>query len=117
VRDAEERIRDIPEAIAAIERYLDRGRAAFGQGALLRAGLVRRLQTTGEAARALPEEVLAMASSIEWTTIIGMRNVLVYRYFNIDLDNVWGVAARDVPALKRSMERPLRRWEKLGYAG
>jgi uncharacterized protein with HEPN domain len=42
----------------------------------LQGWFVRRLQIIGDAARALPEEVRAMASDIEWTKIIGMRKVL-----------------------------------------
>jgi uncharacterized protein with HEPN domain len=116
VRDPKERIRDIPESIAAIERYLDRGRAAFEQAELLQGWFVRHLQIIGEAARALPEEVRALAPDIEWTKIIGMRNVLVHGFFDIDRDLVWDTAERDVPALKPPMERLLKRLEELRYA-
>jgi uncharacterized protein with HEPN domain len=73
------------------------------------------LQIIGEAARALPEEVRAMAPDIEWAKIIGMRNVLVHGYFDIDLDIVWNAAERDVPALKPLVERLLKRLEELEY--
>jgi uncharacterized protein with HEPN domain len=115
MRDPKERIRDILEAIAAIERYLDRGRAAFEQDELLQGWFVRHLQIIGEAARALPEEVRAMAPDIEWAKIIGMRNVLVHGYFDIDLDIVWNAAERDIPALKFPAERLLKRLEELEY--
>lgn len=105
-------MRDILEAIAAIERYLDRGRAAFEQDELLQGWFVRNLQVIGEAARGLPEEVRALAPEIEWPKIIGMRNVLVHGYFNIDLEIVWETASRDVPALKPRIEELLRRLEE-----
>jgi uncharacterized protein with HEPN domain len=117
MRDPKERIRDILEAIAAIERYLDRGRAAFEQDELLQGWFVRHLEMIGEAARALPEEVRAMAPDIEWAKIIGMRKVLVHGYFDIDLDIVWNAAERDVPALKLPVEQLLKRLEELGYGG
>ncbi|ULR39720.1 DUF86 domain-containing protein [Thermus sp. NEB1569] len=112
MRDPRERLRDILEAIAAIERYLDRGRAAFEQDELLQGWFVRNLQVIGEAARGLPEEVRALAPEIEWPKIIGMRNVLVHGYFNIDLEIVWETASRDVPALKPRIEELLRRLEE-----
>lgn len=68
----------------------------------------------GEAARALPDEVRAMAPEVEWPKVIGMRNVLVHGYFDIDLDIVWEAASRDAPALKHSIEQLLRRLEELG---
>ena len=57
MRDPKERLRDMLEAIAAIERHLDRGRAAFEQDELLQGWFVRNLQTIGEPARALPDRV------------------------------------------------------------
>ncbi len=114
MRNPKERLRDILEAIAAIERYLGRGREAFERDELLQGWFVWHLQVIGEAARALPDEVRAMAPEVEWPKVIGMRNVLVHGYFDIDLDIVWEAASRDAPALKRSIEQLLRRLEELG---
>ena len=114
MRDPKERLRDMLEAIAAIERYLDRGRAAFEQDELLQGWFVRNLQIIGEAARALPEEVRTLALDIEWPKIIGMRNVLVHGYFGIDLEVVWETASRDAPALKPRIEELLKQLEERG---
>lgn len=84
MRDPKERLRDMLEAMAAIERYLHRGKASFEHDELLQGWFVRNLQIIGEAARALPEEVRALAPEIEWPKIVGMRNVLVHGYFDID---------------------------------
>ncbi|CAF0700387.1 HepT-like ribonuclease domain-containing protein [Candidatus Methylacidithermus pantelleriae] len=73
MRDPKERLRHIPDAIAAIERYLSRGRAACEQDELLQGWFVPHLQIIGEAARALPEDVRAMAPEIEWAKMIEMR--------------------------------------------
>jgi len=100
MRDPRERLRDILDAIAAIERYLDRGRDAFEEDELLQNWFVRQLEIIGEAARAMPEEVKAMAPGIAWHKIIGMRNVLAHGYFEVDLDIVWDAVSRDVPRLR-----------------
>ncbi len=112
MRDPKERLRDMLEAIAAIERYLHRGRAAFEQDEVLQGWFVRNLQIIGEAARALPEGVRAVAPGIEWAKIIGMRNVLVHGYFYIDSDIVWEAASRDALALKPRIERLLKDLEE-----
>lgn len=65
MKDPKEQLRDMLEAIAAIERYLHRGKTAFEQDELLQNWFVRNLQIIGEAARALPEEVRALAPEIE----------------------------------------------------
>jgi uncharacterized protein with HEPN domain len=61
MRDPRERLRDILDAIAAIDRYRDRGKATFEEDELLQVWFLRHLQIIGEAARALPEDVRALA--------------------------------------------------------
>jgi uncharacterized protein with HEPN domain len=107
VRDPGERLRDILEAIAAIERYRDRDKQTFERDELLQTWFLRHLQIIGEAARALPVDVRALAPEIPWPKIIGMRNILVHGYFEIDTEIVWDAAMRDVPALKPAVERLL----------
>jgi len=112
LREPRERLLDILEAISAIERYLDRGKAAFEQDELLQAWFVRNLQIIGEAARALPDEVRALAPDIPWPKIIGMRNVLVHGYFEIDTGIVWEAANRDVLAIKPRVDKLVRRLKR-----
>ena len=112
MRDPTERLRDILEAVAAVERYLDRGKLAFERDELLQGWFVRNLQIIGEAARALPQEIRAMAPEVPWPKIIGMRNVLVQGYFEIDVDIVWEAATRDLPLLRPAMEALLRKLEE-----
>ena len=112
MRDAAERLRDILEAIAAINRYGNRDKKAFEGDELLQGWFLRHLQIIGEAARALPQDVRALAPDVPWQKIIGMRNVLVHGYFEIDTDIVWDAATRDIPALMPSIERLLTTLEQ-----
>jgi uncharacterized protein with HEPN domain len=107
LRDPAERLRDILEAIAAIERYSNCEKKGFERDELLQAWFVRNLQIIGEAAKGIPEEIRALAPEIPWHQIAGMRNVLVHGYFEIDTDLVWDAATRDVPALKPAIEQML----------
>lgn len=111
MRDPAERLRDMLDAIAAIERYLHRGKEELERDELLQCWFVHHLQILGEAARALPPEVRALAPEVEWHKIIGMRNVLVHGYFTIDPEIVWETASQDVPRLKPALEKLLKRLE------
>ncbi|MCF7936453.1 MAG: DUF86 domain-containing protein [Synergistales bacterium] len=104
MREPAERLRDILESIAAIERYLHCGRQRFDGDELLQGWFVWHLQIIGEAVRALPQEVRDRAPDIDWNRIIGMRNVLVHGYFGIDTEIVWITASRDLPVLKTQIE-------------
>jgi uncharacterized protein with HEPN domain len=75
---------------------------------LLQSWFLRHLQIIGEASRGLPEDVRDLAPEIPWSNIIGMRNILVHGYFDIDTDIVWEAATRDVPALKPAVQRLLK---------
>ncbi len=74
MRDPKERLQDILDAIAAIERHSDRDKTAFEQDELLQVWFLRHLQIIGEAARALPDDVRVLAPDIPWSKIVGMRN-------------------------------------------
>jgi uncharacterized protein with HEPN domain len=117
MRDPKERLRDILEAIAAIDRYRDRDRSAFEQDEMLQGWFLRHLQIIGEAARRLLEELRSLAPDIPWHKIIGMRNILVHGYFAIDLDVVWDAVQQDVPLLKPAVEAMLEKLEEQGYGG
>lgn len=114
MREPKERLRDILEAIAAIERYRDRDKTSFEQDELLQSWFLRHLQIIGEAARALPEETCNLAPEIPWPSIIGMRSILVHGYFEVDTDIVWDAVTRDIPILKPAVERLLTALETRG---
>ena len=111
MRDPTERLRDMLDAIAAIERYRDRDRASFDRDELLQVWFLRHLQILGEAASGLPQDVRVLAPDVPWPSIVGMRNVLVHGYFDIDADIVWEAARRDVPALRSALQRLLQELE------
>ncbi|MGL5078513.1 MAG: HepT-like ribonuclease domain-containing protein, partial [Waterburya sp.] len=50
-----------------------------------------RLQTIGEAANQLPEEMKAQYPEIPWRDIIDFRNLLAHRYWRIDINVVWAI--------------------------
>jgi uncharacterized protein with HEPN domain len=105
------------QAIDAIERYRDRDRAIFEQDEMLQVWFLRHLQIIGEAARAVPEEVRRLAPDIPWPKIIGMRNILVHGYFEIDTDIVWNAVQQDVPPLRAAVEALLKKLEEQGHGG
>jgi uncharacterized protein with HEPN domain/predicted nucleotidyltransferase len=111
VRDPKERLSDVLDAIANIERYSVRGRQAFEYDELIQNWFVRHLQIIGEAAYALPKELRDQQPDIPSTEILGMRHILVHDYFVIDTDIVWDAVERDLPDLKAKIERMLRKLE------
>jgi len=69
--------------------------------------VIRRIQLVGEAASQVTEETRAELPDIEWRRIVGMRHLVVHRYWDIDLGIVWGVVNEHLPQLIGELERYL----------
>ncbi len=67
----------------------------------------RWIEIIGEAASRLSPGLQAAHPEVPWTDVIGMRHVLAHGYFDIDVDIVWEVVDRDVPALVTELSRLL----------
>jgi uncharacterized protein with HEPN domain len=100
VRDIRERVLDILESIERIEKYGRGGREEFERNELVQVWILHHLQILGEAANVLRPEIQQDHPEIPWASIVGMRNILVHQYFEIDIDIVWSVVENDLPRLK-----------------
>jgi uncharacterized protein with HEPN domain len=103
-RDESLRVRDILEAIEKIERRTvgiqDLRTADEG----IQVWVMYHIQVIGEAARATRAEVRNRYPEVDWAAVIGMRHRLVHDYFDIDLDIVGEVIAKDLPVLKKQIQ-------------
>lgn len=95
-----DRLHDMLEAIARIERYANEGRDRFDRDELVQTWVIHHIQVIGEAARGLSEKLRTRYRAIPWARIIGMRHILVHDYFGTDLETVWGTVRTDLPGLK-----------------
>lgn len=104
MRNDRERLFDILEAIERIDKYTAQGRLVFDEDELIQTWVLHHLQIIGEAVRALSPETTSRTDEIEWSRIIGMRNILVHNYFSIDVDIVWAVIENELSVLKSTIE-------------
>ena len=61
--------------------------------------MIRNIEIVGEAASRLSPEFAARHAEIPWRDIVGMRHRLIHGYLKVNLDTVWEVVERDLPAL------------------
>jgi len=109
MRSPQERLLDILEAIARIERYVALGKARFLEDELIQVWIVHHLQRIGEAAARLGREFHEAHPQVPWREMVAMRNLLVHEYFSVDLEEVWETAVRDLPLLKAQIQTLLER--------
>lgn len=108
MRDVKERLYDIQEAIERIEKYSMRGKQEFENEELIQNWIIYHLQIIGEAASRFNDEFRQQHSKIPWSKIIGMRNILIHNYFEIDTEIVWNAVEKDLPILKQNIKSLLK---------
>jgi uncharacterized protein with HEPN domain len=42
---------------------------------------------------------------VPWKQVAGLRDKVIHDYFSIDLEIVWGVVDKDLPTLRRVVDR------------
>ena len=95
-------LNDIVEAADAIQLFLrDVSQDAFLQNDLIWSAVLQKLTIIGEAVARLPSELRAHHPDIEWSDIVGFRNIAVHAYFSVDWSIVWVTATQEVPILKQ----------------
>jgi uncharacterized protein with HEPN domain len=99
-------VEDIWESIEKIERYTKgMTRDNFQSDEKTADAVVRNLEIIGEAAGRLPKDFTDRYSEIEWVKIIGLRNRIVHEYFGVDLQIIWQILKKDLPAFKASLKK------------
>jgi uncharacterized protein with HEPN domain len=66
--------------------------------------VIRRLEIIGEAARRLSREARTTLPGLTWNAMIGMRNILIHEYDDVDLTIVWDTVKTGLPILIKSIE-------------
>ena len=94
------RVTDMLEAIAEITTFT-RGIDFEGFSADLktRRAVAYNFVILGEAARALPPEIIARYPLVPWDKIRGMRNVVAHEYRNVSLRLLWSTVQKDLPVV------------------
>ncbi len=65
----------------------------------------RNLEIIGEAARHVSDNARNMFPDIPWTSVIGLRNIIVHEYGEIRHEKVWAICRDRLPALIEQLER------------
>ena len=98
----------ILDAIAQIKEYVKgRSFAAFGRNRLLQDGVIRQLGIIGEAARHVSPALQQSNPAVPWSDVIGMRNILIHDYIEVDVVEVWKTVHDDLPPLREQITQIL----------
>ncbi|MHB0877441.1 MAG: HepT-like ribonuclease domain-containing protein [Anaerolineae bacterium] len=99
---------DILSAAKLARTYVrDKSRDDFLADTQCQDAVVRRLEIIGEAARRVSSEARASLPELPWHAMIGMRNLMIHEYDEVDLEVVWATVQNRLPALIGALEDSL----------
>ena len=95
------RVRHIQDAIEEIEEFVEgMTMEAFLQDKKTNRAVVYQMQIIGEALSHIDDDFRGMHLDVPKSQIIGMRNIIVHEYFEVNLKRVWQTIQNDLPKLK-----------------
>lgn len=96
-------LQDILERILHIEFCTTGGREDFLADRLLQDGVILAFMIIGEAVKRLDAQMIAGRPEVVWSDYAGFRDVLIHRYHDVLLEEVWQFSQEDLPALKTAV--------------
>lgn len=104
-RTAKLLLEDILEAIEAIQIYTNGlSVTEFFQDRKTKDAVVRNFEVIGEAANKLPSSLIKQYPEVDWSAIIGFRNILIHEYFGIDYQLVWYIIEHQLFSLEEQIQ-------------
>src|SRR5205814_5501090 len=96
---------DILEAAKLALTYIaGKTKEEFLEDTLCQDAIIRRLEIIGEAARRISQETRTILPGLTWNAMIGMRNIMIHEYDDVDLHIVWDTVQKDLPLLLTVIE-------------
>lgn len=107
-RDWRFRVRDILAGVRASLEYTDgMTYEEFIADRRTKDAVIRNLMTMGESVRWIPGPIREAHPDVPWSTMRGVRNVVVHEYFGIDDRILWNTLSHDLPPLIARLEAVL----------
>jgi uncharacterized protein with HEPN domain len=95
------RLNHILDAINAVEQYTKEvSFEEFTKSSEKTFATVKQLEIIGEAANRITEDTRNLDRDIEWSKIIGLRNILVHDYYIVDHSVIWEIVEDELSKLR-----------------
>ncbi len=75
-------------------------------------GIIRQMEIIGEASGKVSEAFRQHHPGITWRPMKDLRTILIHGHADVDLEEVWHIATRDVPQLHHQLRAFEQQWEE-----
>jgi len=107
------RLQHIVDSIEEIKTYLiDSTYKSFKEQSMLKSACIRQLEIIGEASGKISDQIRKNHPQVSWKSLIGLRNILIHKYFGVDERIVWDVLQNDIPNLEAQIRKILKEIEE-----
>lgn len=115
MRDARLYLKDILEAMEAIEKFVEEVNFEdFKKDDMRTSAVIRKFEIIGEAAKNVPANIKQKYSAIPWKDMAGMRDRLIHFYFGIKHELVWDTIKIEIPRVKPKIQEVMEELKKGG---
>ena len=96
---------DILDSARPVLRHVEgRTRDGLLEDVGLQDQVARRFEIIGEAASRLSDETRERLTDIPWRSLVGLRNILIHDYGEVDYAKLWDIIRDDLPRLVADIE-------------
>src|SRR5262245_9596434 len=94
-------VADIIQAAEAIDKWTSGvTKDDFNANDMMQSAVIRQIGIIGEAANKRSGKFRKEHAAVPWSNIIGIRNIVLHTYWNVDLEVVWNAATVESQTLK-----------------
>ena len=108
-------LEDILKAMNKIGNYIHGVRYEdFVDSDIIIDAVIRNFEVIGEASKNVPQDIQNEHSHIPWKRMIGLRNIMIHQYSDVDLSIIWKIATENIPETKPLIEKLLEQYLNSG---
>lgn len=94
-------LEDLISFCSKLERYIkDMEKKEFQKNELVIDAVLRNLELIGEASKRLSDDFKNRNPQLPWKKIIGLRNIVIHAYSDVDIDIIWDIIKKNIPETK-----------------
>jgi uncharacterized protein with HEPN domain len=107
-RDSSLLLEDIMASVDRIEQFTQKHDVVSLEADVMAMhATLHNLAIIGEAAKQIPDEAKNLMPAVVWKDVIGLRNIIIHKYFEVDPAVIWKIVTQDLPALKLQIQAAL----------